>query len=468
MNLLVILTVAVFVIDAVVNVGTHLTGAHGIIFETCFDASAMAVSLFPVLYIGVFKKLVSKNAELTESEAKLAAARDELELRIAERTKDLAAANRTLEQSIARSESQRNVAIQIGDTVRLLQACHKSAEAYDIIAKKIEGLLPGVAGALYIFKSSRNVLDRVKEWNVQVLFSSTSFRPDECWALRIGKIHQVDAHDLSVKCHHLTGDACSTICVPLVASGEVLGLLSVGSRNQRAGDDMAPPHIECTAVASEQELVYLSLMSESIGIALANIRLREVLHEQAIHDKLTGLFNRRFMDEVMDMELNQAGRNKTPLTVVMLDVDYFKQFNDLHGHDAGDAVLAALGRCFIQQARKSDVVCRYGGEEILAVLPNTDLAGATRWAEAVRQKVECMTLSHQGQQLGTVTISCGIASYPRNASNKLDLIKAADEALYRSKAEGRNRVNVAMGLVLADRCDKDSIRPPGFAGDASV
>lgn len=447
MNLLMILTLTVFIVDAVVNFGTHLAHIHSILLETCFDASLMAALLFPVLYIGVFKEMVSKNAELTASKARLAAAHDELELRIAERTKDLATANKTLEQSIATSDAHRAVAVQLADTVRLLQACHSSAEAYAIIAKKFQKLLPGVSGALYVFKSSRNILDRVIEWNAPEEFFSAFFRPDECWALRMGKIHKMSSSDISIRCQHFAADACSAICLPLVASGEVLGGLSF-RLDRQAAQNGTETCLDNGETESQQEFIYLSLMSESVGIALANIRLREALHEHAIIDKLTGLFNRRFMDEVMDMEISQADRNKTPLAVVMLDVDHFKKFNDLHGHDAGDVVLSALGRCFVQHARKSDIVCRYGGEEILILLPNTDTADAVRWADAVREKVEGMTLNHHGQQLGPVTVSCGVASYPTNARNKRELIKAADEALYHSKAEGRNRVNAATGFEV--------------------
>ncbi len=124
-------------------------------------------------------------------------------------------------------------------------------------------------------------------------------------------------------------------------------------------------------------------------------------------------------------------------------MDHFKKFNDRHGHDAGDAVLAALGGCVNRQARKSDVCCRYGGEEILVVLPGADTAAAASWADTLRQEVPNMILNHQGQQLGPVTVSCGIASYPLNANNKVELVKAADEALYRSKVDGRDRVTTA-------------------------
>jgi diguanylate cyclase (GGDEF)-like protein len=239
--------------------------------------------------------------------------------------------------------------------------------------------------------------------------------------------------------------------VPVVASGEVLGSLSfclgrkpIEGRTTTLRDEAQQFKDNSDEVKQETTgIEYLSIMGESVAIALANIRLREALRDQAVHDKLTGLFNRRFMDEVLDLELSRAERNKASLAVVMLDVDHFKKFNDRYGHDAGDAVLAALGGCLSRQARKSDICCRYGGEEFLVVLPDADAAGAASWAGTLRQEVENMVLSHQGQQLGPVTVSCGVASYPLNANNKTELVKAADEALYRSKVDGRNRVTAA-------------------------
>ena len=448
MRLLITLTVAIFVTEILIMFALGVARLDNPLAEAGIDAFALTAFLFPVLYLGVFKAIAVKNDALTTSERNLLAGRDELERRIDERTADLAAVNMTLERSIRISDAQRRSAVLLGETVRLLQACQNSGEAYNIIAKQFQGLLPDTAGALYVFKSSRNLLERAVDWNSSTEFSAASFQPEECWALRMGRLHQATTDGKSVRCQHFAANASPTVCVPVVASGEVLGSLSfclgrkpVEERTTAVGDEVRQYNDNSDEV-EQQEIEYLSIMGESVAIALANIRLREALRDQAVHDKLTGLFNRRFMDEVLDLELSRVERDKASLAVVMMDVDHFKKFNDRHGHDAGDMVLAALGGCLLRQTRKSDICCRYGGEELLVVLPDTDAAAAASWADTLRQAIENMILSHQGQQLGPVTVSCGVASYPLNANNKAELVKAADEALYRSKADGRNRVTV--------------------------
>lgn len=442
MRLLITLTVSIFVIETLIMLGLTVAGIGNPLVETGIDAFTLTALLFPVLYFGVFKAIVAKNDALIASERNLLASRDELERRIAERTAALAAVNATLERSIRASDEQRRSAVLLGETVRHLQACQSSDEAYDIIAAQFRRLLPDTAGALYVFKPSRNLLERAVDWNSETEFSASLFRPEDCWALRMGRPHNAAINGSSVRCRHFAADASPAVCVPVVASGEVLGSLSFcfGVREdgaQRFKVDSDEVESEATGVE------YLSIMGESVAIALANIRLREALRDQAVHDKLTGLFNRRFMDEVLDLELSRAERNQASLAVIMLDVDNFKNFNDRFGHAAGDAVLAALGGCLSRQARKSDICCRYGGEEFLVVLPDADAAAAVDWADTLRREVENMVLSHQGEQLGLVTVSCGIASYRLNAESKTDLVRAADEALYRSKIDGRNRITAA-------------------------
>jgi diguanylate cyclase (GGDEF)-like protein len=181
-------------------------------------------------------------------------------------------------------------------------------------------------------------------------------------------------------------------------------------------------------------------MGEQIGLAMANFRLRETLRNQSIRDPLTNLFNRRYVQESLEREVHRARRNKRPVSVVMLDVDHFKSFNDTFGHDAGDAVLKAVAGVFKSNVRKEDIVCRYGGEEFMLVLPDASLDNAGRRAEFVRAAVEDLNLTHDGRKLDDITLSMGVASFPSHGQTWEEVVVAADSALYRAKRAGRNRV----------------------------
>ena len=184
-------------------------------------------------------------------------------------------------------------------------------------------------------------------------------------------------------------------------------------------------------------------IGERISLALANLRLREVLRGQSIRDPLTGLFNRRFMEESLDRELRRAVRGKLPVALMMVDIDHFKRFNDTFGHQAGDALLRALGNLLKETTRGQDVVCRYGGEEFAFVLAGASLEPARKRAELLREEMKQLNVRHGGQLLGAVTISIGIAAFPDDGDTAEQLLKAADDALYRAKEEGRDRIVVA-------------------------
>ena len=171
----------------------------------------------------------------------------------------------------------------------------------------------------------------------------------------------------------------------------------------------------------------------------AEKRLEEQLRTLSTTDGLTGLYNRRFLDEALTTEYHRTLRTHAPLSVIMLDIDHFKVFNDTHGHDQGDRVLVAVAGALRSALRKYDLPCRYGGEEFLAILPNTDSEGALAVAERIRTTIEAMRVD----QL-QVTASLGIACFPTlAAASAAELIERADNALYLSKAGGRNRSTIA-------------------------
>jgi diguanylate cyclase (GGDEF)-like protein len=185
-------------------------------------------------------------------------------------------------------------------------------------------------------------------------------------------------------------------------------------------------------------------VGERISLALANLRLREVLRSQSIRDPLTGLFNRRYMEESLEREVRRAARNNESVTLIMLDIDHFKQFNDTFGHQAGDTLLRGLGDFLSQRTRGQDVACRYGGEEFVLILAGASADDGSKRAELLRQELKQLTVQHAGQVLGRISISIGISAFPGHGTTAEELLRTADQALYRAKAEGRDRIVVAV------------------------
>ncbi|NWF62723.1 MAG: GGDEF domain-containing protein [Chloroflexi bacterium] len=182
--------------------------------------------------------------------------------------------------------------------------------------------------------------------------------------------------------------------------------------------------------------------NESLQIQLAeNERLRLQLQEQAVRDPLTGVFNRRYFAEALDKETARAARENMKFSVFILDVDHFKKFNDAYGHKCGDLVLQTLANFLVENTRRSDIVCRFGGEEFVVLMPDAQVDAAYERAERFRKNFSEQVVVYEGQQL-TCTFSAGVASFPQHAASGEVLLRLADEALYASKANGRNRVTI--------------------------
>jgi len=176
---------------------------------------------------------------------------------------------------------------------------------------------------------------------------------------------------------------------------------------------------------------------------LGQIRaLKARLEEQAIRDPLTGLYNRRYLDDALERELVRGQREGYPVSLVMLDIDRFKQLNDSHGHPAGDAVLVALAHSLRDQVRAGDLACRWGGEEFALVLPNMPLAAAVARADTLRARFAARRTANGGISLAA-TLSAGVAACPEHGASPAELVAAADAALYRAKELGRDRVCAA-------------------------
>ena len=175
-------------------------------------------------------------------------------------------------------------------------------------------------------------------------------------------------------------------------------------------------------------------------MSIASLKLREALKDQSIRDPLTGLYNRRFMQESLDRELLRARRTNRPFTVMFIDIDHFKRFNDSFGHDAGDLVLQVFAKTLVNHFRGGDIICRYGGEEFALVLPDSSLKDAERRANDLRAEVKKLSINHRNTILDPITFSVGLAAFPEHGSTAEELFRIADKCLYDSKTQGRDRI----------------------------
>jgi diguanylate cyclase (GGDEF)-like protein/PAS domain S-box-containing protein len=358
------------------------------------------------------------------------------QVRAAEQAKEHAASLHRLVEELQMQTNQMTLLSEMGD---LLQCCATTEEAYLVISQSIKKLFPApTCGMLYAFKSSRNALESVAIWG-ESRSSELVFAPDKCWALRRGRPHWSDPVAQSIPCAHLTNPAEATyLCVPMVGQGDTVGILYLEFPNgQQAQTELAPD----ASPESRQRLA--TTVAGQLALSLANLRLRETLRDQSIRDPLTGLFNRRFMQESLDRELQRARRKKRPLTVVFVDLDHFKRFNDAFGHDAGDLVLRTMADLFLRHFRGDDVVCRYGGEEFAIILPESSAKDAAKRANQLRIEARGISMRHLGQVLDSVTLSIGIAAFPEHGSTSEEILRAADQCLYQSKSDGRDRLTVA-------------------------
>jgi diguanylate cyclase (GGDEF)-like protein len=215
-----------------------------------------------------------------------------------------------------------------------------------------------------------------------------------------------------------------------VSQGEVTGLLYLEGL-ARGDEERQPQHVLIDRLAGQ------------VALALSNAKLRESLRRQSIVDALTGLFNRRYLDETFKREFVRAARKAMPLSLIVLDLDHFKRVNDTFGHEAGDILLKQVAQQIRAEIRESDLACRFGGEEIVLLLPECELDAALDRAEKIRRAISLLEVQVNGRTLGTVTASFGVATFPKHGDTPEALLHAADLALYRAKHEGRNRVMAA-------------------------
>ncbi|MCS0615895.1 diguanylate cyclase [Massilia kyonggiensis] len=316
----------------------------------------------------------------------------------------------------------------VAELLRAVEAVPSVPDAAPVIARSLPKLLPGVSGTLFLLRDEDDhVLDRHTQWG------TPSDQPPEidiesCWSLRHGaRYRTADSGDLPCAHYRKPADeAAARLCIPLVTHDELVGML----------------HLEGleTGLAHEEQERLAVTVAEQLALALGNARLRESLRRQSVLDPLTGLFNRRHFDAALKRELARARRKNVPVSLVLVDIDHFKRVNDDYGHAVGDAVLRTIAQQLRLGIREGDIACRYGGEEMVLLLPECTAADAGTRAEAIRVALAAIAPHPQGEGPQRVTASFGVAAFPQHAQDAEALFWAADKALYRAKQQGRNRV----------------------------
>ncbi|RKZ44573.1 MAG: diguanylate cyclase [Candidatus Parabeggiatoa sp. nov. 3] len=330
--------------------------------------------------------------------------------------------------------AQRNQEISLLSQMgNLLQTCLTVEEAYTVIVRFMGQLFPDTIGMLAMFEDSSVTLENVATWGqCSTNTEEVIFAPTDCWALRQKRPYYMLNKQTHPLCNHLfSATSPLYMCVPMIAQGELLGLLHI------AQPELASSHLN----EAHQRLA--ETVSEQIALALANIKLRQTFQDQSIRDALTGLYNRRYLDDTLERELYRADRNQVPVGILMVDIDHFKQFNDTYGHAAGDVVLQKLGQFLNDYIRKGDIACRYGGEEFTLILPGAALEVVEKRAEVIKNNVKKLIVKHDNQNLGIITLSIGVACFPEHGPQFKEVLRAADTALYTAKRQGRDRVVVA-------------------------
>jgi len=324
---------------------------------------------------------------------------------VKERTEELTRANESLKRDMWEREQvqndldQQNVAMLAEITKRsertvllskmgkLLQSAINMDEAVSIILGFAPKIFPDFRGALILVDAGRSLLEVKGSWAGCKMPAVPTFDMCSCWALRTGQRHFVEVGDKTSPCAHAYTATDPYLCVPIMTQEGAAGILHL-----QAILDARDPF--------EPELLITNSFAEQVAVSIANLRLQEALRQQSTRDALTGLYNRRYLEESLERELRRAARGKQSVSLVMFDLDHFKTFNDTFGHAAGDAVLREMGVSVARTARAEDISCRFGGEEFLLILPGTALEGARTRAERVRSQARKLAVAHQGKPVG--------------------------------------------------------------------
>jgi diguanylate cyclase (GGDEF)-like protein len=340
-------------------------------------------------------------------------------------------ANNELASTVEKLGETSNDLKSLSDYGSYLQSCKTFDEAVEITTKIISKLTPNSSGCIYLMKASKNIMERTAQWGLNSGDTPQNISPSECWCIRRSKPNFSDIDSYTPPCTHIhekmvPGQAW--LCLELTSQGNQLGLITIHG----------------TSLDLQERFSVIEAAMEQLSLSLSSLQLRNVLEYQSTRDDLTGLYNRRYMDESFRQLHARSTRHSEPYSLLMLDVDHFKNFNDIYGHEGGDIVLREIGK-ILTSLRAEDIACRYGGEEISIALPDTEQKLAIDIANRLREKIHNTRIDFNNSPMTPITVSIGIASFPSDGKNSDDILKKADAALYQAKREGRNRVIAYIG-----------------------
>lgn len=338
-------------------------------------------------------------------------------------------ANQKLEDWVHELEQRTHEMTLLSEMGDILRACMNTREVYEVIVNVAQEIFPGQGGALYVIGPLRNIVESVAEWGDTAGLEPT-FPPNECWALRRGRMHCVDDTQTGLLCKHLhTPMPKGYLCIPMMAQSEAVGILFLKQSE--------------SSQISEAKQKLAMAMAEHVAMALSNLRLHETLRNQSIRDPLTGLFNRSFMEESLELELRRATRSQQPLSIIIPAIDRFQEFVDTYGIEKRDSLLRDIGSVIRSNIRKGDIACRYGGQVFVLILPSAGLEVGAKRSESLRKLIALSDQNGSNKADSRVTVSIGLAVFPEHGQTVEGLLRSAEAALNRAKSEGGNRVIVA-------------------------
>jgi len=330
-------------------------------------------------------------------------------------------------QELQTKNEQITLMVEMSD---IMLAANSQEELSAIMSKYAQRLLDFASGYLFMMHPSKNCLEQVGAWGKPKV-QEKLLTPEQCWAIRLGRMHLTTHDKRELLCNHISWQendkACGFMCLPLMAQNDIYGMLYI-EFTDKASIDNADKKLLITAFA------------ELTALAMANVRLRENLRYQSIRDPLTGLYNRRYLEDALTRQIHQSRRAQTEFAVIMLDLDHFKKINDTFGHDAGDLALKEMAEVMKLSIRAGDIAARFGGEEFLIIFHDINLKEARAKAEQLKIAIAKMNVRYGTQNIGPLTVSMGIAMYPQDSKEMDGLIEYADKSLYQAKETGRNRI----------------------------
>ena len=312
----------------------------------------------------------------------------------------------------------------------LLQLSLQPNEAYSIISQYAIQLFPNTSGALYTLDEKQQDFVPRTNWG-QPPPRVSSLTHEDCWALRRNRPYLAVDTSNGMLCRHISAPLPgSYICVPILSEGQEIGLLYL--QMEPGQPPLTTEHQQVAAAVAEQA-----------GLALSNLQLREYLRTQAISDPLTGLFNRYYLQEYLDMKIHLARQDGKPVNVILIDLDDFKVMNEKFGYSTGDELLRKFGRLVKETAEKTGIACRYVGDALTMIMPEITLEESTHKSEHLRREIKKLMVQYEDHYLQNLTVSIGIACFPEHGHSVAELLKAAYTAALHAKEMGGDQVFIA-------------------------